>query len=56
MSGFEAGKVYDGRSFNGLYEVSPHWGRGGQSKLIGRGTFQEYFEIVNENVLVNQTV
>lgn len=48
LAGFEADRLYVGRTFNGLYEVTPQWGKGGQNKLIGRAVFEEYFEIVNQ--------
>ncbi|BDD11190.1 hypothetical protein FUAX_36220 [Fulvitalea axinellae] len=46
LQGFEAQKVYVGRTYNGLYEVSPDWGSGARSALISGSVFREYFELL----------
>ncbi len=46
LDGFDVEKNYVGRSFNGLYEVTPSWGSGRQTKLINKSIFEEYFEVL----------
>lgn len=52
LKGFKVGKTYEGRAFNGLFELSPKWGSGEESKLISKSLFNEYFEIIDQNELV----
>jgi len=46
LKGFDLGKNYLGRAFNGLVEVSPDWGRDPDAKLIDLAVFKKYFEEV----------
>ena len=48
LEGYEPEKQYVGRTFNGLYEISPSWGSGKQTKLITKALFDEYFEVVKK--------
>ncbi|HAA15022.1 MAG TPA: hypothetical protein DCE41_26340 [Cytophagales bacterium] len=51
IRGFKKDQIYEGRSFNGLYEVHPAWGKGGgASKMIDQRTFEKYFKIEKEKV------
>lgn len=43
LDGYELGALYEGRKYNGMYEVSKTWGRGDITKLIDRKLFNEYF-------------
>ncbi|MEM7550631.1 MAG: hypothetical protein AAF363_13195 [Bacteroidota bacterium] len=47
LDGFQIDKVYKGRSFNGLFEVTPKWGNGEPTKVIETSLFKQYFEILN---------
>jgi hypothetical protein len=40
------GQKYIGRSYNGLYEISPKWGSDLPTKVVTRKLFEEYFELV----------
>ncbi len=44
LQGFEKDKLYLGRAYNGLYEISTEWGRGKPTFLLDRKMFQQYFE------------
>lgn len=46
LEGFLVDQQYVGRSFNGLYEVTPQWGNGKQTKLLRKTEFEQYFELV----------
>ena len=46
LEGFLVDQQYIGRSFNGLYEVTPQWGNGKQTKLLQKTEFEKYFELV----------
>jgi len=52
LKGFVKGEFYEGRSFNGLFEVNAKWGSGIESKLIGQKTFDKYFHQVVEDRLI----
>lgn len=52
LEGFYVDQQYVGRSFNGLFEVTPQWGNGKQTRLIRKNEFEEYFELVSN--LMNQ--
>lgn len=54
LRGFKEGEAYEGRSFNGLVEVSPRWGRSADSKLIGLSVFKRYFEWAEEKQTMNE--
>lgn len=51
LDGYVAGALYEGRKYNGMYEVSKTWGRGDITKLIDTKLFKEYFteEMAIEN-------
>lgn len=40
------GMRYIGRSYNGLFEISPKWGSNYPTKVINKKLFDEYFELV----------
>ena len=48
LIGFEANKIYTGRYYNGLYEISVDWGRS-KPFLIEKKQFEKYFQLINEN-------
>ncbi len=52
LKGFYKGESYEGRAFNGLFEVNAKWGSGTESKLINKKLFDLYFEQLEENMLV----
>jgi len=54
LSGFEENKVYKGRTFNNLFEVSPEWASQKPTALIEKKVFDEFFELIPKNQLVNQ--
>ena len=43
LDGYVLGALYEGRKYNGMFEVSKTWGRGDLTKLIDRKLFNEYF-------------
>jgi hypothetical protein len=47
LEGFVPERIYTGRAFNGLYEVTPQWGNGRGTRLLQRREFEQYFEEVN---------
>ena len=47
LAGFQRGEVYEGRYFNGLYEVSISFGRE-EAMLISRKLFNQHFIIIQE--------
>ena len=47
LDGFEEGRQYWGRAFNGLFEVSPLWGSDKPTKIINKRIFESFFELVN---------
>ena len=47
LIGFKADKVYIGRYYNGLYEISVDWGRG-KPFLIEKKQFEQYFQLMDE--------
>ena len=49
LAGFQHGETYEGRYFNGLYEVSVSWGRE-TPVLISRKLFNQYFELIQGGV------
>lgn len=55
LSGFKIGENYEGRAFNGLFEINAKWGSGAESKLISKSLFEEYFELVQENQYVKNS-
>ncbi len=46
LDGFKEGQHYMGRTFNGLFEVSPSWGTDMPTKMINKQTFNSFFELV----------
>ena len=48
LEGFAKGKVYRGRTFNGLFEISEEWASHKPTYLLERKEFEKYFEIVEE--------
>jgi len=56
LDGFRKGGEYEGRNFNGMYEVCSQWGRNKASKLISKTEFAKYFELISEEktaIIVN---
>lgn len=53
LSGFEVNKVYKGRTFNNLYEVSSEWASQKPTFLLEKKVFDEYFELVDNELLVS---
>ncbi|MEQ8715769.1 MAG: hypothetical protein RIC80_22330 [Cyclobacteriaceae bacterium] len=49
LDGYTEEKEYTGRAFNGFFEVSPKWGSGHSTKLIDKGTFFKYFDLISDN-------
>lgn len=46
LSGFSEGRVYKGRYFNGLYQVSEEWASNKPTIMIEKKDFEKYFEVV----------
>lgn len=49
---FEEGKMYKGRTFNNLFEISPEWASQKPTYLIEKKVFDQYFELVNKDQLL----
>jgi len=45
---FQTNQIYNGRAYNGLYEVSANWGGDAPSQLLSLTEFNKYFELVTE--------
>jgi hypothetical protein len=54
LEGFVKDGVYEGRAFNGLYEVTPRWGRELESKLISKKIFERYFKELKLQELIRK--
>ncbi|MFQ3214117.1 MAG: hypothetical protein ACJAT1_001242 [Marivirga sp.] len=52
LNGFKVGKQYEGRSYNGFFEVSTKWGSNHESKLINQGMFKKYFQLIEYDTLI----
>ena len=48
LKGFVKGKIYKGRSFNGLYEITPEWAGHQPSYLVEKKEFDLFFELVEK--------
>jgi len=48
LGGYKKGIRYIGRSFNGLFEVTPKWGSSLPTRVIPRKLFDQYFELVSQ--------
>ncbi len=48
LKGFELEGMYEGRMYNGLVEVSPHWGDGRPTRVISVAEFRKYFQFVED--------
>ena len=48
LKGFSKGKLYKGRSFNDLFEITTEWASHQPTFLIDRREFEKYFEVVGE--------
>ena len=46
LIGFETDKIYTGRFYNGLYEISVDWGRS-QPFVVERKQFYKYFQLID---------
>ena len=47
FGGYVKGKNYIGRSFNGLFQISPKWGSNLPTRVIPRKIFDQYFELIH---------
>ena len=54
LAGFQEGEVYEGRHFNGLYEVSASWGRE-TPVLISKKLFSKHFGLVKKRIKDSHT-
>lgn len=54
LSGFEVGKTYKGRTFNGLYQISLVWGGHSPSLMIDTKEFSKYFAVVGPAVEIQK--
>ena len=52
IKGFKEGEYYEGRAYNGLFEINAKWGSGSESKLVGKSLFTKYFELLNNEELI----
>ncbi len=48
LSDFEENQSYEGRTYNGLFEIAPDWGRGKPSIILRKRLFERYFEFVTK--------
>lgn len=55
LGGFQVGESYEGRAYNGLFEISAKWGSSTDSKLISKSLFQEYFKLKEEKQYVQNS-
>ena len=53
LDGFHVNQSYVGRSYNGLFEVAPNWGRNDDRKVITKRIFDDYFELLTDKELQN---
>ncbi len=51
LEGFFVNELYEGRSFNGLFELTPDWGKGKPTVLIEKNSFERYFEVIDRELL-----
>jgi hypothetical protein len=54
LSGFEVGKKYKGRTFNGLYQISLEWGGHSPSLMIDSKEFSKYFAVETPAVILEK--
>lgn len=48
LKGFLKDRIYKGRSFNGLYEITTEWASHQPTYLLEKKEFERYFELVEE--------
>ena len=48
LSGFELGKKYRGRAFNGLFQIARVWGGDEPSMMIENREFSKYFQVLEK--------
>lgn len=48
LEGYAADKQYTGRTYNGLFEVSTHWGSDRPTALISKQLFDQYFILLEK--------
>ncbi|MDB5273767.1 MAG: hypothetical protein JWO58_2134 [Chitinophagaceae bacterium] len=48
LSGFKVGEKYTGRTFNGVYLITPVWGGADPTMIIDGKQFTAYFQVVNK--------
>jgi hypothetical protein len=46
LKGFVKGRVYKGRAFNGLYEITTEWASHQPTYLVEKKDFEKYFQLV----------
>jgi len=55
LNGFSPNKQYEGRTYNGLFEISSKWGSGVDSKIISKKLFDRYFDLIENRELVKHS-
>lgn len=48
LKGFVKDRIYRGRSFNGLYEITTEWASHQPTFLVEKKDFEKYFELIHE--------
>lgn len=56
LKGFVSGRVYQGRSFNGLFEITTEWASHQPTYLVDRKDFEKYFELTEQKVKEKEEV
>jgi hypothetical protein len=49
LDDFEVNKVYKGRTFNNLYEISVAWATHKPTFLIEKKTFDQFFKLIDQD-------
>ncbi len=47
LEGYEPDKQYAGRTFNGVFEIAPNWGKDFPTRMLDGKIFFEYFELID---------
>jgi hypothetical protein len=48
FQGFEKNKIYKGRTFNGLFEISEEWATHKPTYLLEQKEFDKFFQLVEQ--------
>jgi hypothetical protein len=51
FQGFEKNKVYKGRTFNGLFEISEEWATHKPTYLLEKKDFDKFFQLIEQKEL-----